>query len=113
MQHRILVAGSFLLAAVAWAPSVSAQTEQHSHKSIVPCATAATHAGGAYLVTPGGAAEKILRATPASAPAPQKVTHSMPHAKTHAAPTAPKVQARHTAPAHGRAGCQPRLAHTR
>lgn len=102
MQNRILGAGSFLLAAaVAWAPSVSAQVKPQPQHQIVPCSTPATHGGGAFLVIPGGAAEKILRATPAAAPAPKKVTHSAAHGK---AQSAPKPQTR---------DCQPRAGHKR
>jgi hypothetical protein len=90
MPHRILTAGSLLLAsAVVLGPVVVAQTAQHTPEPTGRCFTPVSTTGVYFMVTAGGATEQILRAASQATPAArQKVTHSMPHAQMYVTATA-------------------------
>jgi hypothetical protein len=82
MQHRHLIAGSFLLAAtVAFAPVAFAQTPHHIPERTGRCFTPVTHDGVYFLVTAGGSTEQILRAEPGAGA--RRVTHSAKHSQVH------------------------------
>jgi hypothetical protein len=82
MQNRSFIVGSLLLAsAVAVGPVVDAQTTQHTQGPAARCFTPVTTTGVYFLVTAGGATDRILRAEPRATP--QRVTHSIPHSQMH------------------------------